>query len=296
MRGRCDVEVLKPLAAESAGGDLGYWEADLPDLLAVRCVSADAPAPPERDPQKPLRVDTHSVGRHEWLPPGRPFDERASIREVALGGIHVEGFDAEGQGVDEVHRRAVRAPVEPVREREPAEHSGDPPPGIESIQGATPGVPHGPVGHVTCPEASFRVALSVIHTGRGVRSIDWRQHLDGAGVRVDDSKAIPHRRYESAMASWGNGGHGLLNERRAVFTGPRVVSMQQTARNVDPVEDFLRGMPGGPLTNRRYRAGDNFEFRRPTPSFNAWAILIGNPASEAAGILSQRPPSSSASR
>src|SRR5581483_3555273 len=105
---RRDVEVPEIVAAKRARGRMRCRHADNGIERAVRSVSMDGSAAPQRHPHAVLRVNRQPVG---YARVSGNDDERLSICDRADRPIEVEHVDLLRRAIDEEHAPAVSRPV-----------------------------------------------------------------------------------------------------------------------------------------------------------------------------------------
>src|SRR5207342_3234173 len=124
------------LATEAARGDIvgGHLHDALE--LAFRGVAANTGAAPEGDPDAALVVHREPVGD---AGAALDHDERTATGDLAACNVELEAVDPVGHRVDVVHRRAVRRPADPVRERHLVEDAVEAAVVRVAVESAVPG-------------------------------------------------------------------------------------------------------------------------------------------------------------
>ena len=261
--------------------------AEHPAQLAVRCVATDAAAAVDRDPEVSRRVHRQAVGRAILL--GKR-DENPAVGDRAPLAVERERADRARAAVDEVHRGAVRAPAEPVRDRQAVEDPRDPAVPVEAVERAAALAVV--VGQAAGPEPALRVAGGVVQPGSGRRDLG-----DGAPapVRAQVDDVAPGGQQPAVVAvdrgdRADGSGDRVRRDRDQVAVRGDPVAMDTPGEDVHPQELIAPGVPAGALAERGLlrRAGDGCA-GHPWPSVRALGHhRNGNGAGALGGVRPRR--------
>src|SRR5450755_475151 len=173
--GGCDEQRRAIRAAERARCRAVDGNRHGAEQRAVRAVAPHCPAAPQRDPDVPSFVDGEPVRRDTAF--GDPRDRTASA-DTATCAVEVERVDAARSAVGEIHGGAIRAPADPVGDRESRQDGRATPVKLEPIEHPGPG--RFVMGHRSGPKPALWIAGAVIHA-----------HVVAPSLRLGEVATIP---------------------------------------------------------------------------------------------------------
>ena len=237
-----DVEAAQPGSREGARRGLhGRNEQHLTER-AVGGIAVDAPASVDRHPEITVGVHRQAIRRSNLR---GHIDQHAAVGDRAPFAVERECMDHARAAVGEIHRAAVGAPAQSVRDRQPVEDQLGLSVPIEAVERSASDTVV--IGQRARPEPALRIAGGVVHPGPGRGDVGEREQRAGrrqvgeAQTGGEQPPLVALDRRDCAHRS----GHPIGANGNQIALGVDPIAVDVAGQDVHPQQFVPAGVPPG---------------------------------------------------